>query len=304
MASNLVYSDNLTSIFCGDAREIPLENNSVGQIITSPPYNARMHYEGYDDWLPWTEYWEGLIEPSLRECYRVLVHGGRIGFNIANVVRSDVQDYRWSSSRKRNLSQRKILTRQDGRKWSPPGSNGEPWAEFIDKHIWFLAKTIGFLPRERITWVKGDMPEEIVTTSNAWGTFCSAANPVLRAIAEPIYILDKGTHTRPPGTTTITKQEFMSWSRNTWFVPVRGLVTEKHANPCQFPLEIPRRLMKFYGYTEDLVLDPFMGEGTTLVAAKRLGRKSVGIELGEKQCARAADRVSQDVMFYESEDAA
>ena len=60
-----------------DARSLRLEDESVQLVVTSPPFNCRIAYDGYDDWLPWNEYWHGLIEPSMRECFRVLAPGGR-----------------------------------------------------------------------------------------------------------------------------------------------------------------------------------------------------------------------------------
>jgi len=295
--SELVYSDQWASIYRGDARQIPLDDNSAGMVITSPPYNARMRYDGYNDWLDWNSYWNKLIVPFLCESIRVLVPGGRLCVNFANVVRSNVPE---------GQSDNPPDWQYKGHwRWTPPGAGGEEWAALIDEHFFPTVRKIeGALPRERLTWVKGEVADDVTTTSTAWGSFRSASNPVLRATAEPIFIVDKLTHTRPKGETSITKEEFMAWTRNTWFAPVRGLVTGRGANPAQFPLEIPRRLMKLYGYTDDLVVDPFVGEGTTLVAAKRLGRKSVGIDQGPKQVQRAANRVSQEVMFFDSETAA
>jgi DNA modification methylase len=289
--SQLVYEDSLVRLFVGDARHIPIDDNSAGQIITSPPYNCRARYDGYDDWLPWDEYWNDLIVPFLRESIRVLVPGGRLCVNFANVIRKNVPD---------GQSSPPDWKLKGHWRWTPPGANGEDWAALIDEHFFPTVRQIeGALPRERLTWVKGDKANEVTTTSTAWGSWMRASNPVLRATSEPIYIVDKLTHKRPPGTTNITAEEFKAWTRNTWFVPVRGLVTGKDANPSQFPLEIPRRLMKLYGYVEDLVVDPFAGECTTLVAAKRLGRKAVGVEQGTNQCRRGADRCRQDVLFDE-----
>jgi len=84
------YADDTVTIYQGDARMLPMPDASVHLICTSPPYNCRVGYDGFDDWLPWNDYWHGLIDPSLRECYRVLVHGGRIAINLANVVRQNV----------------------------------------------------------------------------------------------------------------------------------------------------------------------------------------------------------------------
>ena len=78
----------------GDARRLPIEDESVHLVVTSPPFNCRVNYDGYDDWLSWDEYWHGLIEASLRECFRVLVRGGRTALNLANVIRQDVPEGR------------------------------------------------------------------------------------------------------------------------------------------------------------------------------------------------------------------
>lgn len=295
---SLVYDDGSATIYQGDARKLPLPDESVHMVVISPPYNARMVYDGYEDWLPWEEYWQGLIEPSLCEAYRVLVHGGRLCVNIANVVRADVQPYRWSSSRKSNLAERKNLS-QGGRKWCPAGSGGEPWAEFVDEHFWPLIRRIGFLPRERITWVKGAAPEEVTTGSTAWGTWRSATNPVLRAVGEPVYVLSKGTHAREPGQSDLTAEEFKSWTRNVWFISTAGQpMAGKH--PAYFPLELPRRLIKLYSYVGDTVLDSFMGSGTTVWAAKLVGRRGIGVEQSAEYCRRAAERCGQGLLGLET----
>lgn len=268
----MVYKDDWVALFQGDARRLPLTDESVGIVITSPPYNAHFGYDGYDDWLTWGEYWHGLILPSMREALRVLVPGGRLCVNLANVIRTP---------------------------------DGFDWPILIDQFFLAAMAEMGGLPRERITWVKGEGGEDVTTTSTAWGSWRSASNPVLRATSEPIYIIDKQTHSRCTGKSDITAAEFKAWSRNTWFVPVRGTVPGSDANPAQMPPEIPRRLMKLYGYVDDVALDPFAGEGTTLRAAKDLGRHAIGVEQGLEQCERAANRCRQDLLeLYtdESED--
>ena len=285
--AELVYSDRFVELHRGDARKLPLEDESVDLVITSPPYNCRARYDGFDDWLPWGEYWDGLITPAMAECYRVLKPGGRLCVNFANVVRQNVPEGQTSPP---------DWEFKGHWRWTPPGSNGD-WPALVDKYVWDMLNGVGFLERERINWVKGDSAEDVTTTSTAWGSWLSADNPSLRATSEPIYIADKLSHKRSGGTTVITKDEFMAWTRNTWFVPVRNLVTGKGANPCQFPLEIPRRLMRLYGYAEDVVLDPFCGEGTTLRAAKNEQRRAIGVEQGLKQARRAANRCRQDLLF-------
>src|SRR5438132_14380920 len=84
------YDDRFVQLWHGDARALPLPDASVNLVITSPPYNCRVAYDGYDDWLPWDQYWHDLIEPSMRECFRVLAPGARLAVNLANVARRGV----------------------------------------------------------------------------------------------------------------------------------------------------------------------------------------------------------------------
>jgi modification methylase len=285
--SKLVSTGDGVSIWQGDARELPVDDQSVQLVVTSPPYNARVAYDNYDDWLPWEEYWHGLIEPALRECYRVLVHGGRIAINIANVVRQDVPDGR----------KRMKVRINGGFKWKPAGSGGNAWSVIVAPRIWNVLEDIGFLPREQLTWVKALDPADIAT-STAWGSWRSASNPVLRAVAEPVFIASKGTHARPPGESDLTAEEFKAWTRNAWNITA-GHADQYMGHPAMFPLELPRRLIKLYSYVGDVVLDPFMGSGTTLRAAKNLGRHALGVEQSERYCRLAAARCAQSVMPLE-----
>lgn len=291
MTAEPMYSGDGVRIWQGDARALPLADESVHLIVTSPPYNARIAYDGYEDWLPWEDYWHGLIEPALRECYRVLVHGGRIAINIANVVRQDVPQPGHRARATQYQSRGK-------RKWDPPGAGGASWALIVIPRMWTLLEEIGFLPREHLTWVKGDDPADIPTQSTAWGTFASAVNPVLRATAEPVLLASKGTHSRARGESDITGPEFKAWTRNAWFITT-GHKDQYVGHPAMFPLELPRRLIKLYSYVGDTVLDPFMGSGTTLRAAKDAGRVALGVELSERYCRLAASRCAQSVMPLE-----
>src|SRR5438105_10140602 len=118
------YDDGVVQVWHGDARALPLADASVSLVITSPPYNCRVPYDGYDDWLPWNQYWHHLIEPSMRECFRVLAPGGRLAGNLANVVRQDV-----------TLGRASRRPRCPGG-WSPVGANGEPWSVMVAPRLW------------------------------------------------------------------------------------------------------------------------------------------------------------------------
>lgn len=279
----------------GDARQLPLADESVHMIVTSPPYNAGLPYDSYDDWLPWQEYWDELVTPAIHECYRVLTVGGRLCLNFANVLRADIQPMRLTSSRCRRVKTVSERARRNGR-LQIPGANGEAWSVMVAPLIWSLLKDIGFLPREQITWVKADNPADRGTHSTAWGTWCSAQNPVLRAVSEPIFVADKVTHSREPGLSDLTPVEFKAWTRNTWSICTDA--EQSHSkHPATFPLELPRRLIKLYSYVGDVVLDPFAGSGTTVLAAKVTGRVGIGVELSERYCRLARNRTAQDVLF-------
>jgi DNA modification methylase len=278
-----VYDDRCVQVWNGDSRALPLADGTVHLVLTSPPYNCRVAYDGYDDWLPWDEYWHDLIEPSMRECFRVLAPGGRLAVNLANVVRQDVS------------SDPRQPRRRPSWRWKPAGANGLPWSAMVAPRLWSTLEQIGFLPREQLTWIKTLDPEDVVT-STAWGSWRSASNPVLRAVAEPVFIASKVTHTRSPGVSDLTSAEFKAWTRNVWNIPV-GNAERELDHPCKFPPELPRRLIKLYSYVGDVVLDPFCGSGTTLRVAKDLARRAIGVEISRRYCAMSADRCRQQLLF-------
>lgn len=274
------------SLEVADARQLPLDDASAHLVVTSPPYNARVMYDDYDDWCTWDEYWHGLIGPALREAYRILVPGGRLCLNLANVVRQDVRPTTGGQAVRPDGPARGI------RKWTPPGGGGRPWSVLIDRYLWALLEDIGFLPRKRITWIKGSVAEDVVSQSTAWGTWCSAENPVLRAVAEPIYIASKISFAREPGQSDLTTDEFKAWTRNAWFIPAVQ-PAEANGNPAAFPEQLPWRLIKLYSYPGDLIVDPFVGGGTTVVAAAGLGRRAYGCDIGPAEIDRARARLTR-----------
>jgi modification methylase len=132
---------------------------------------------------------------------------------------------------------------------------------------------IGYVMRGQVIWQK----QRGAAGSCAWGTYCSAKNPVLRDVHEYLLIFSKGSLSRAyEGESTIQKQQFQDWTLSVWQVPPAR--ASKIGHPAPFPVELPRRLIELYTYKGDLVLDPFMGSGSTAVAAVQAGRSFLGYD--------------------------
>jgi site-specific DNA-methyltransferase (adenine-specific) len=114
----------------------------------------------------------------------------------------------------------------------------------------------------------------------AWGSWLSAANPVLRDVHEYILVFSKGSFGRkkpPEGENTITREQFMEWTRSVWNLNPES--ARKVGHPAPFPVELPYRLIQLFTFTNDVVIDPFMGSGSTALAAIKSGRTFIGYEI-------------------------
>ncbi|MGA2527963.1 MAG: site-specific DNA-methyltransferase [Acidimicrobiales bacterium] len=248
---------------CGDARKMDeIEDGSVALVVTSPPYFAGKKYEEELDreGVPssYLEYLD-LLRQVFAECKRKLEPGGRIAVNVANLGRKPY----------RSLSADVIKILQD------------------DLHL---------LLRGEVIWQKG----EGASGSCAWGSFRSAANPVLRDITERVIIASKGRFDRALSIkerkaqglafeTSLSSDEFMAATLDVWDIAPES--AKRVGHPAPFPVELPERLIRLYTYEQDLVVDPFMGSGSALLAAARLGRRYVGYDLDPSYVAIARARV-------------
>ena len=259
----------------GDARDMAqLPDASVALVVTSPPYFVGKEYEreiagadtdagSPDRGIPknYLAYLQMLRE-VFAECLRVLEPGGRIAVNVANL----------------------------GRK---------PYRSLSADVIGVLQDDLGLLLRGEIVWHKADG----ATGSLAWGSYRSATNPVLRDLTERVIVASKGRFDRArnkqvraaeglPAESTLSADEFMEATLDVWRIDPESARRVKH--PAPFPIELPRRLIDLYTFRDDLVLDPFMGSGTTLVAAARTERRGVGFDLDPDYVDTARERVTAE----------
>jgi len=158
-----------------------------------------------------------------------------------------------------------------------------PLSDYISK----MMLGIGFNMRGEIIWNKAAS----ASPSTAWGSWLSAANPVLRDIHEYILVFSKGDYSRigKGRQNTITKEQFMDWTKSIWTMNAES--ARRIGHPAPFPEELPYRLIQLYSFKEDIILDPFMGSGTTAVAAINSERNYVGYDISKEYICLAEKRL-------------
>ncbi|MGB9699285.1 MAG: DNA-methyltransferase [Thermodesulfobacteriota bacterium] len=149
-----------------------------------------------------------------------------------------------------------------------------------------IAKEVGFKYHSTIIW-----NEQNISRRTAWGSWLSATAPYVIAPVETIVILYKKSwkKTSGSGKSDITRKEFMEWTNGVW--NFMGESKKRVGHPAPFPVELPRRCIKLFTFTDDTVLDPFVGSGSTLLACLQTGRKGIGIDIDKKYCELAKKRL-------------
>lgn len=153
-----------------------------------------------------------------------------------------------------------------------------------------IAKQVGWQYHSTIVWNEGN-----ISRRTAWGSWMSASAPYVIAPVEVIVVLYKERWKKTSGSkeNDITKQEFMAWTNGVWTF---GGQSKKGAggHPAAFPVELPRRCIKLFSFVGDTVLDPFVGSGSTLIAAYQNGRKGIGVDIDEEYCDIAVWRLEHE----------
>ena len=161
---------------------------------------------------------------------------------------------------------------------------------YIPLHAFIMRDMIelGFLMRGEIIWDKGAS----ASASTAWGSWKSASNPTLRDAHEYVLAFSKGNFRREKidgRAPTISKEEFLEFTKSVWTFPAES--ARKIGHPAPFPVELPYRLIQLYTFSNEIVLDPFMGSGQTALAAIKSKRHYVGYEVNEEYLDLAQKRI-------------
>lgn len=152
-----------------------------------------------------------------------------------------------------------------------------------------IAKKIGFKYHSTIIWNEGN-----ISRRTAWGSWLSASAPYVIAPVELIIILyKKDWKKNNKKESDISKEEFIEWTNGLWTFPGQS---KKGAggHPAPFPVELPKRCIKLFSFVGDVVLDPFMGSGSTMIAAILHNRKGLGIEVDNEYCNMAKKRILEE----------
>lgn len=248
----------------GDCRELlrQIPDNSVNLVVTSPPYNIGKPYGKYKDKIALNE-WEKLITDVTKEVYRILTPDGSFFLNLSPV---------------------------------PLGSNKEIIPlPFIGYQIF---KDNGFYLRNMITWTFNNMQN---CTNRLSGRYENILWGV-KDLNNYVFNLDE---IRIPYITKNDKRLKGGKGRNptdVWYFDRVNNMTKKKLNlshPTVYPLPMIERIIKMSSNPGDTILDPFLGSGTSLVAAKRLGRSGIGFELDESYADEIKLRLENEGTLYE-----
>ncbi len=246
----------------GDARDLSfLDAESVHLVVTSPPYWNLKRYNEHLGQMGHIQDYETFLaelEKVWRHVFRVLVPGGRLVCVVGDVC---------------------VARRDYGRHLVFP----------LHADICVICRRIGFDNLNPVVWHKiANASYEVANGSKFLGKPYEP-NAIIKNDMEFILMQRKPGGYRKPSNSQrdasrISKDDFDRWFQQIWNIP--GASTKQH--PAPFPLELANRLVRMFSFVEDTVLDPFCGSGTTMIAALRAQRNSIGVEIDPEYCRMAA----------------
>lgn len=264
------YEDDFATIYHGDAQDDwPVEDRTAACVVFSPPYNVGLDYDEHDDVMSWPDY-RHMARAVALSSRDALISGGRCWVNVTPVVPVKPIAAGYHSGR---------------------GVN--PRVSLIG--LWTAAlESAGLGIWDYVAWATPRGP------GCAWGSWESPSGPNMRGEWETIIAAHRGPWAREhPAEFKGWKDKVGRWidlTTNVWRMQPEARGPEGH--PAPFPEDLPARCIRLSTFPGELVIDPFMGSGTTLVAARALGRRAVGIECSERYCEIAARRLSQSVLDF------
>ena len=271
------YDDGQLTLFCADFRAVPASElvECAACVVTSPPYNVGLGYDGDDqaDTLPWDEYWR-LADAAAVVMARALVPGGRVWANTAVSVPATPE-----GSRSGRAGKRRVLLARG-------------WADALEYGG-------GLVLVDQVTW------PSVRAGGCAWGSWQSPAAPNLRGDHELVTVACRDTWERKaPAGMDAWRDTVGGWENlcsTVWPIatvggripPGSNIAGAGCGHPAPMPVEVARRAIRLSTWPGETVLDPFAGSGTTLLAARQLGRRAIGIERSERYCELAVSRLAQ-----------
>jgi DNA modification methylase len=256
----------------GDARELDfIPDESVHLVVTSPPYWTLKKYNDHsyqmgaiDDY----EHFLNELDKVWRHCLRILVPGGRVCCNVGDVC---------------------IARKQAGRHYVMP----------LHSDLQVRARKIGFDLLTPILWAKisNGVTE---AAGNGAGLYGKPYQPgaIIKNDVEHVLFFRKGGKYRSVSMATkalsmLSKAEMQAWFRSLW-TDIPGTSNPKH--PAPYPVELASRLVRMFSFAGDTVLDPFLGTGTTMIAAMQTGRNSIGVEIDRSYTNQAIARCRKELL--------
>lgn len=274
---NSAVKKNHHKLILGDARDMSfIGDESIHLILTSPPYWTLKRYNENPDQMGHIEEYETFLEELSKvweDCFRVLVPGGRLVCVVGDVC----------------LSRRAF-----GRHVVVP----------LHSDISEICRKIGFDNLNPIIWHKISNASFEANNGTKFLGKPYEPNAIIKNDIEFILMQRKpGGYRKPTDRqrkeSKISKEDFHKWFRQFWNIP--GESTKKH--PAPFPVELAYRIVRMFFFVDDTILDPFCGSGTSMLAAMRAGRNSIGIEIDPDYIVIANDRIKieKDDLFMQSE---